>query len=122
MTSWCKFEKYYEGGGIERCGMLKNGEREGNWREYYMDGTLKSRGYYENGIKCKKWKYYWGNNQIKEQGYYVDGVRDGPWKYYYNDFWIHIWYKDGVEESVSSVTNELKIKSSSGNYKVSGAD
>ncbi len=109
--SWGKLEFviFYPDRVIKAKGLLKRGDREGEWKFYDKNGVLSAVRHYEDGVKNGVEKVYHDNGQlayslnynegeedgyfvyhyrhgkVEKEGWYKDGEKVGPWRYYYPD-------------------------------------
>ena len=66
-------------------GSVKNGKRDGAWKEYYIDGQLFYKGNFKNGKQDGAWVRYYGNGQSWSKGNYKNDIKDGAWVYYHHN-------------------------------------
>ena len=55
-------------------GILKDGKREGNWKEYYNNNQLAIEGVFSNGLMNGYFKHYWPNGNLAHEGDYEKGA------------------------------------------------
>ena len=55
-------------------GILKDGKREGNWKEYYNNNQLAIEGVFSNGLMNGYFKHYWPNGNLAHEGDYKKGA------------------------------------------------
>ena len=87
------FLSYHDNGRIKEKGMMKSGQREGEWLLYSKRGKLIRTTHYLDGEIIDKSNSgligpitnYYDNGTIKEEGIMNDGQRDGVWKIYDDD-------------------------------------
>jgi antitoxin component YwqK of YwqJK toxin-antitoxin module len=87
------FLSYHDNGRIKEKGVMKSGQREGEWLLYSKRGKLIRTTHYLDGEIIDKSNSgligpitnYYDNGTIKEEGIMNDGQRDGVWKIYDDD-------------------------------------
>ena len=87
------FLSYHDNGRIKEKGVMKSGQREGEWLLYSKRGKLIRTTHYLDGEIIDKSSSgligpitnYYDNGTIKEEGIMNDGQRDGVWKIYDDD-------------------------------------
>lgn len=104
-----EYEYPFDNGAIQSKGVLKNGEKEGEWsfyekngalvskevytagklngkdKNYYFTGDLKNTLTYVNGKAAGYYTSFYPNGTLKSEGNYLDNQLEGKWKYYYQD-------------------------------------
>ncbi|MFL5729040.1 MAG: DUF3352 domain-containing protein, partial [Cytophagaceae bacterium] len=68
-----KFTDKYSDGSIRSEVYLKNGLRNGSYKEYYPNGEVKIKGHYENDMKQGTFKYFDENGKLKEKKEFDQG-------------------------------------------------
>ena len=61
-------------------GKLKDGKREGNWKEYYNNNQLAIEGVFSNGLMNGYFKHYWPNGNLAHEGDYKKGAGENALK------------------------------------------
>jgi antitoxin component YwqK of YwqJK toxin-antitoxin module len=74
-------EKYPDGQ-VRIEGVIKNGERNGQWTAYYPDGTKQSEDFFEDGKKNGKTATFYKNGKVRYIGYFKWDKPDGDWAFY----------------------------------------
>ena len=68
---------------------LKDGTREGPWREFWANGQLRSEGQYQSGLREGVWTFYRITGEQEQQGKYRQGVFHGSWTWWYIGGQLH---------------------------------
>jgi antitoxin component YwqK of YwqJK toxin-antitoxin module len=68
---------------------LKDGRRNGPWKEYWPNGTLRAEGMYIEDERDGDWVFYRENGEKEQQGRYVRGSVHGLWTWWYPGGRIH---------------------------------
>ena len=62
---------------------LKDGTKEGFWREFWSNGQIRAEGMYESGLREGKWTFYRIAGEKEQEGKYRQGVFHGTWIWWY---------------------------------------
>ena len=73
----------WDSGEYEETGLLRDGQRQGNWVVRYADGDVRE-GPYADGQKQGRWVERYASGNVGE-GPYADGQRQGNWVVRYAD-------------------------------------
>ena len=56
-------------------GRIKDGKRDGEWKEYYDNNQVAIEGSYSNGLMNGYFKHYWKTGELRHEGKYENGDR-----------------------------------------------
>lgn len=76
------YHEYYKNGNIKVKGVLKNGQRDGDWSFFYENGKLWSLGEYSLGQRTGASSVYYPNGVLRMEGNYLNDKQIGLWKFY----------------------------------------
>ena len=68
---------------------LKDGTKEGPWREFWPNGQIRAEGIYESGVREGKWTFYRITGEKEQEGKYREGAFHGTWTWWYPGGQIH---------------------------------
>ena len=68
---------------------LKDGTKEGPWREFWPNGQIRAEGMYESGLREGKWTFYRIAGEKEQEGKYRQGAFHGTWTWWYPGGKIH---------------------------------
>ena len=68
---------------------LKDGTKDGVWREFWPNGQVRAEGLYESGLREGIWTFYRITSEKEQEGNYRQGVFHGTWTWWYLDGEIH---------------------------------
>ena len=68
---------------------LKDGTKEGLWREFWPNGQIRAEGMYESGLREGKWTFYRIAGEKEQEGKYRQGAFHGTWTWWYLGGKIH---------------------------------
>ena len=68
---------------------LKDGTKEGSWREFWSNGQIRAEGSYESGLREGMWTFYRITGEKEQQGKYREGAFHGTWTWWYPGGQIH---------------------------------
>ena len=68
---------------------LKDGRRNGPWKEYWPNGNLRAEGMYIDDERDGDWVFYRENREKEQQGRYVRGSVHGLWTWWYPGGKVH---------------------------------
>ena len=99
-------------------GKIKNGKKEGFWKEYHDDGQLYEKIYFKNGIRETYEKYY-KSGLLDGKGNFKHGNLDGLWSWYHENGNLHTsrTYTNGVKQGLEEWFNTDGSLQSSSIYK-----
>jgi hypothetical protein len=63
-------------------GQMRNGKKEGTFKEYFDNGKLSRESAFKNDLQHGKVVLYYENGKKRMEGTYVEGERDGLWTWY----------------------------------------
>ena len=95
---------------------LKDGTREGPWKDYWVSGSLKSEGWYENDLREGVWVFYRESGEKEQEGSYRSGKVHGRWTWWYPGGNIH----RSEEHHVGKLDGEFLELDTAGEAIVSG--
>jgi antitoxin component YwqK of YwqJK toxin-antitoxin module len=133
---------YDDHGRKRACGRLKDGDREGQWKQFFPDGSLSAIASYHKGqldgevvcfdfegntISREQWKgdllqgfseYYFSNGNIEKKGSYHMGQYAGEWKFYGESGQLIRQgnYKEGLPDGNWQIYNEHGTLIQEGKY------
>lgn len=91
-------------------GKIKNGKREGSWKEYFENGQLWRKGIYKDGQMNGLFEFYYQNlnSGLRREGIFKKDLENGLHKSYYQNgkLWWKGTYKDGKREGLWEHFNE----------------
>lgn len=88
---------YFANGQVRAFYALKNGKKEGRYREFDSSGAIVKNELYKNGklsglgnfdslgLEQGYWTYYFPNGKVKSMGTYLNGKKAGVWKFYFDN-------------------------------------
>jgi uncharacterized protein len=91
---------WHPSGGIEKQGMLVEGQPSGAWKYFYDNGAVMMEGTLDAGVEAGVWKGSWRNGAQRFEGAYVDGKPDGLWT---------SWLQDGGVLSTGRYAQGVKV-------------
>lgn len=110
---------YQDGEKVGEGITLKDGVRDGEWKEFYNNGALKAEGKYDNGLKVGTWKYYHPNGQLEQTGKFDEkGRLQGKWVWYYpsGNLLREEHYIDGMADGLMTEYDEAGNVIAEGEY------
>ena len=99
-------------------GQIKNGKKEGFWKEYHDNGQLFEKIYFKNGNRETYEKYY-KSGLLDGKGNFKHGNLDGLWSWYHENGNLHTsrTYTNGVKQGLEEWFNTDGSLQSSSIYK-----
>jgi hypothetical protein len=68
-----EYRSYFEHGGLEKEGIVRNKKEDGEWKYYSNEGNLVSVGTFRNGTQHGKFQTFYDNGKVQRSGIYTRG-------------------------------------------------
>ncbi|MBK6997071.1 MAG: hypothetical protein IPH31_19935 [Lewinellaceae bacterium] len=113
------FFRFYENGGLELAGNLKNGKPEGTWKFYSQKGSLVREANFEDGeLSGEERHFHYQSEKVSEQCQYKNGKKHGEQLGFFNDGSIQsqCFYENGVKHGAEITYLKPEVWQSKANY------